>query len=163
VNEWIAMNTMEIYNNTHLVYGFVSEFCTPKSCPEMTAGPKYSYLWEDAHDYVKPTAMPAYQYVEALFLWVSQQLDDDSIFPQTPQPGRVSKNFLPTVKKIWKRLARVYFHIYCHHWKNIVELEAEPHLNTCFKHFFYFAIHYELLALKDFEPVEELVKKIQTD
>eukprot|EP01116_Phalansterium_solitarium_P004884 TRINITY_DN1608_c0_g1_i3.p3 TRINITY_DN1608_c0_g1~~TRINITY_DN1608_c0_g1_i3.p3 ORF type:complete len:110 (-),score=9.74 TRINITY_DN1608_c0_g1_i3:589-918(-) len=37
-SEWVAMNTMEIYNNTHLVYGFVSEFCTPKSCPEMSAG-----------------------------------------------------------------------------------------------------------------------------
>ena len=43
------------------------------------------------------------------------------------------------------------------------ELEAEPHLNTCFKHFYYFALHYELLTLKDFEPVDELVRKINAD
>lgn len=27
----------------------VSDVCTAKECPEMTAGPHYTYLWTDFH------------------------------------------------------------------------------------------------------------------
>jgi hypothetical protein len=39
---------------------------------------------------------------------------------------------------IFKRLFRVYAHIYHSHFQKIVGLGAEAHLNTCFKHFIYF-------------------------
>jgi MOB kinase activator 1 len=39
-DEWIAMNTLEVYNQTSLVFGFVSDFCTHITCPAMTAGSK---------------------------------------------------------------------------------------------------------------------------
>ena len=40
---------------------------------------------------------------------------------------------------IFKRLFRVYAHIYHSHFKNVCGLGEEAHLNTCFKHFMYFA------------------------
>lgn len=65
------------------------------------------------------------------------QLDDPSIFPQTygvAFPG----HFLEDVKTLFKRLFRVYAHIYHSHFKHVCALGAEAHLNTCFKHFMYF-------------------------
>jgi len=47
VNEWIAMNTIELYNTMNLCYGIVSEFCSETTCPQMTAGPKVTYFWAD--------------------------------------------------------------------------------------------------------------------
>jgi len=41
-------------------------------------------------------------------------------------------------KTILKRLFRVYAHIYHQHFKEIVSLGEEAHLNTSFKHFVYF-------------------------
>lgn len=35
LNEWIAMNTIELYNTMNLCYGIVSEFCTDSSCPQV--------------------------------------------------------------------------------------------------------------------------------
>ncbi len=74
--------------------------------------------------YTKPTSVPANQYIELLLTWVSEQLEDETVFPTE---GEFGKKFLPTVKviqnnffrifentsqTILKRLARIYFHIY---------------------------------------------------
>lgn len=56
------------------------------------------------------------------------------IFVGTPFPP----NFKEVVKTIFKRLFRVYAHIYHSHFQKIVSLKEEAHLNTCFKHFILF-------------------------
>ena len=48
------------------------------------------------------------------------------------------KNFLTIAKTILKRLFRVYAHIYHAHFRDVVRLTEEAHLNTSFKHFIYF-------------------------
>ena len=48
------------------------------------------------------------------------------------------KNFVSVVKQIFKRLFRVYAHIYYNHFQKIVSLGEEAHLNTCFKRLFFF-------------------------
>lgn len=49
-------------------------------------------------------------------------------------------NFRDVVKTIFKRLFRVYAHIYHSHFQVIVRLKEEAHLNTCFKHFTLFTL-----------------------
>ncbi|KAJ3143108.1 hypothetical protein HK100_010691 [Physocladia obscura] len=44
-NEWIAANLTDFYSQLNLLYGSVTQFCTPDSCPTMSAGPKFDYLW----------------------------------------------------------------------------------------------------------------------
>jgi len=41
LNEWLAVNTIEFYNEISILYGILVEFCTTESCPIMSAGPKY--------------------------------------------------------------------------------------------------------------------------
>lgn len=65
------------------------------------------------------------------------QMDDPSIFPQhygEPFPPC----FQDVICAIFKRLFRVYAHIYHSHFKHVCALKEEAHLNTCFKHFMYF-------------------------
>ncbi|XP_068634857.1 MOB kinase activator-like 1A isoform X1 [Aristolochia californica] len=137
VNEWLAVNTVDFFNQVNLLYGTLTEFCTPENCPTMTAGPKYEYRWADGVQIKKPIEVSAPKYVEYLMDWIEVQLDDESIFPQklgTPFPS----NFKDVVKTIFKRLFRVYAHIYHSHFQKIVSLKEEAHLNTCFKHFILF-------------------------
>jgi hypothetical protein len=35
---------------------------------------------------------------------------------------------------------------------------AEPHVNTCYKHFFYFVTEFHLLHEKEFEPLKEMTR-----
>jgi hypothetical protein len=46
LNEWLAVNTIEFYNEISILYGTLIEFCTPELCPTMSAGPKsYTFLY----------------------------------------------------------------------------------------------------------------------
>lgn len=65
------------------------------------------------------------------------QLDNQAVFPQE-FTAQFPPNFVDVVRTIFKRLFRVYAHIYHSHFKHVVHLKEEAHLNTCFKHFIYF-------------------------
>jgi len=160
LNEWLAVNTVDFFNEISLLYGTITEFCTPSTCPVMSAGPQYEYLWADGVKVKKPIKVSAPEYVDLLMSWVETQLNDEHIFPLqlgTPFP----KNFLQQhVKVIFKRLFRVYAHIYHSHFQKIVGLGAEAHLNTCFKHFIYFVYEFKLIDPKELEPLKDLIDSL---
>lgn len=69
------------------------------------------------------------------------------------------RNFAQVVKTIFKRLFRIYAHMYHAHFPKIQEFGAEQHLNTCFKHFFYFVYEFRLIDPKEMEPLKDLYDK----
>lgn len=69
--------------------------------------------------------------------------------PGTPFP----RNFLPVVKKILSRLFRVFVHVYIHHFDRITQMGSEAHVNTCYKHFYYFVKEFNLIDTKELEPL----------
>ncbi|KAB2017793.1 hypothetical protein ES319_D08G186500v1 [Gossypium barbadense] len=166
LNEWLAVNTVDFFNQVNLLYGTLTEFCTPENCPTMTAGPKYEYRWADGVQIKKPIEVSAPKYVEYLMDWIESQLDDESIFPQKLEKGSclsmriVSSQFKEVVKTIFKRLFRVYAHIYHSHFQKIVSLKEEAHLNTCFKHFILFTCEFGLIDKKELAPLQELIDSI---
>ena len=40
LNEWLAVNTVDFYNAISILFGTLEEFCTARTCPVMSAGPK---------------------------------------------------------------------------------------------------------------------------
>ncbi|XP_031115413.1 MOB kinase activator-like 1A [Ipomoea triloba] len=159
LNEWLAVNTVDFFNQVNILYGTLTEFCTPSSCPMMTAGPKYEYRWADGVSIKKPIKVSAPKYVDYLMDWIEKQLDDESIFPQklgAPFPP----NFRDVVKTIVKRLFRVYAHIYHSHFQKIIGLKEEAHLNTCFKHFVLFSWEFHLIDKNGLAPLYEIVESI---
>ncbi|KAI9114305.1 hypothetical protein K1719_014533 [Acacia pycnantha] len=38
LNEWLAVNTVDFFNQVNLLYGTLTEFCTPENCWTMSAG-----------------------------------------------------------------------------------------------------------------------------
>jgi MOB kinase activator 1 len=80
LNEWLAVNTIEFYNESknyllrlglvNVLYGILTEFCTNESCPIMSAGPKYEYLWADGKNVKTPLKVSASEYIDFLMAWV---------------------------------------------------------------------------------------------
>ena len=160
LNEWLAVNTIEFYNDINLLYSMLEEFCTKQSCPVMSAGPKYEYLWADGSNVKTPMKVSAGEYIEYLMVWVESQLNNENIFPSTigvPFP----KNFLQVIKVIFKRLFRVYAHIYYTNFPQIVMLGCQNHLNTCFKHFIFFIEKFKLVEAKELAPLADLIQKFR--
>ncbi|KAK2782167.1 hypothetical protein FQN52_001005 [Onygenales sp. PD_12] len=160
LNEWLAVNVVDFYNQINLLYGSITEFCSPQSCPEMKATDEFEYLWQDSENFKRPTKMPAPEYVEHLMAWVQSNIDNEQMFPSrigVPFP----KTFPSLLRQLFKRLYRVYAHIYCHHYPVIVHLGLEPHLNTSFKHYVLFVDEHSLASGKDFwGPLGDLVESM---
>ncbi|KAK2495262.1 hypothetical protein MC885_002619 [Smutsia gigantea] len=152
LSDWVAVHVVDFFNRVNLIYGTISEGCTAQSCPVMSGGPKYEYRWQDDHRFRKPTALPAPQYMDLLLDWIEVQINNEELFPTsvgTPFP----RNFLPVVKKILSRLFRVFVHVYIHHFDRIAQMGSEAHVNTCYKHFYYFVTEFSLIDTKELEPL----------
>ncbi|KFY74697.1 hypothetical protein V499_05305 [Pseudogymnoascus sp. VKM F-103] len=105
-NEWLAVNMVDFYNHINLLYGSITEFCSPQSCPEMKATDEFEYLWQDSENYKRPTKMPAPTYIEHLMVWVQSNIDNEAVFPSrigVPFP----KSFPSMIRQVFKRMYRV--------------------------------------------------------
>lgn len=147
--------TVDFFNQINMLYGTITDFCTEKSCPVMNAGPKYEYHWVDEKS-KKPRKVSAPVYIDHLMTWVQNQLDDETIFPsKIDEP--FCENFIDIIRTIFKRLFRVYAHIYHSHYRVVVqELGEVAHLNASFKHFIYFVKEYKLIDKKELQPLAEV-------
>ena len=147
---------IEAYNTLLVIYGFLQNECKAETCPTMSAGSNYQYLWANEKD-GKTEALSAPVYIEKLFAWVSTQMDDENVFSTS---STYSKNFLPTVKKILSRMFRVYAHIYYQHMNVMQEDAARANLDKCFRIFYYFVDTFKLISEKELLPLQPLIDQL---
>lgn len=160
-DEWIAMNTFMFYQVATNVHNMCSEFCTKESCPQMTAGSKFTYQWADGKKVKKGIAVSAPEYIEYLFDWVYETISDPQIFPQDDDT-KFPKTFRKIVANIYKRLFRLYAHIFHSHFDDFRNNGSEAHLNSSFKHFALFILQFDIVDQKDLMPLENLIQMLLT-
>lgn len=159
LNEWVAINTFIFYEVAVNIYKTCEDVCTKESCPAMTAGKKVTYLWADGKKVKKPIELSAPEYVEKLFDWIFEQMSDPSVFPPDDQT-KFPKHFMKIMKTIFKKLFRLYAHIFYSHFESIQNKGAEAHLNSSFKHLVYFILEFDLVETAELVPLKDLIKKL---
>lgn len=155
--EWYAYNVFDFHRQVSMLFSTISEYCTCKTCPKMTAGSGYQYLWSEGIP--SPIDMPAPNYIWRLLNLIENQLDDENIFPSSqnkPFPDNIEK----IVKNIMKRLFRVYAHFYYHHINHFLQLKVAKELDTSFIHFIRFNNKYKLIQPQQLEPLSNLISNI---
>jgi len=157
LNEWLAVTTVQLFEAVNKIYGICAEYklCTDESCPAMTAGPKFTYLWM----YKKPTKVTAPTYIKEALTACSTSIDDPKIFP-IEDGEKFPKNFLKIIKLIFKRLFRIYGHTFHSHYQEFKAKGVSAHLNTCFKFFVLFALEFDLLTKQEMQPLKKLIIKL---
>ena len=85
---------------------------------------------------------------------------DAEASPPTAPGAPFPSNFRETIGNIFRRLFRVYGHIYHCHMERVVELTFEAHLNSCFKHFAYFVLEFDLIRPEELKPLQSLIDKM---
>mmetsp|Transcript_156911 Transcript_156911/g.273126 ORF Transcript_156911/g.273126 Transcript_156911/m.273126 type:complete len:268 (+) Transcript_156911:96-899(+) len=158
-DEWIAAQVLGIFEEVEFVVSLLDDLCTETSCPAMSAGKQVAYKWQDDEEYKVPTKMPACKYMNLLISYVKKTLGNEQIVPTDGSP--FPKHFKEEMGIILKRLFRVYAHAYLHHFREIRELQAEAHLNFCFKHFMFFVKEFNLVKMEDMAPLAKLMQKFE--
>lgn len=72
---------MYFFNDINHVYNSLSEHCTNISCPIMSAGKKYEFLWADGKTIKTPIKCSAPEYINYLMNWIKSFFDDESFVP----------------------------------------------------------------------------------
>ncbi|CAM0142230.1 unnamed protein product [Umbelopsis sp. WA50703] len=152
--DWITINLLEFFQHTMSLYATIADSCTPSTCPSMTAGSNYEFFW--AQDGKKPIKVSAPHYVDLLRTWVISSLQDGQLIPQ--QPGEpFPKDFLFRIRTIYKRLFRIYAHMYHSHIHQIELLDERLVFDISCKHFIMFAKEFSLIDQNSMAPLSELI------
>uniref|UniRef100_A0A1I7XD91 MOB kinase activator-like 1 n=1 Tax=Heterorhabditis bacteriophora TaxID=37862 RepID=A0A1I7XD91_HETBA len=143
LNEWLAVNIMDVFNQVRMLYGTVVSFCTNESCPQMTAGSKHEYYWKESDRVYDSVILSLFHFtiIKRIFMM------------RRPFP----RNFHQVCESIMKRLFRVYAHVYSSHASKIREQNSTPHLNTSFKQFILFALQFKLIPQTELEPLRPII------
>ncbi len=158
--EWIAMSTINFFNQIRLLINVIGDFCTNESCPKMTAGPHFEFLWHDhrhtgTSDQQQIISCSAPVYIQNMMLWVEALLDDHQLLPLDH-----STTFEYHIKQIYKRMFRFYAHAYYSHYRQIHQLGELDHFNLSFRHFILFSFAFQLLDYRDVRPLSSLVNSL---
>lgn len=156
--EWIALNIFEIFNNLNQFYGVFVEYITPEAYPTMNAGPNTNYLWVDSNG--QSINLPAAHYIEYVLTWISNKLNDQSVFP-TKNGGAFPPNFMKDCKNISRQMFRIFAHIYHNHFDKIIHLSLEAHWNSFFAHFVSFIKEFKLVDRNELQPLLPLINDLE--
>jgi len=154
-NEWLASHTIGFFEHVNLIYGTVSEYCTPSTCPEMVGPGPRQYLWQDEKG--KKLRLSASQYIDYIMTYCQKTINDESIFPTkhgNEFPSNFEANF---IRKMFRLLFHVIAHVYHAHFREIVLLQLHAHLNALFAHFVGFSYTFSLVDEKELEVLEDLI------
>lgn len=80
-NNYCCIEAVDFFNRINLLYGTISDVCTRESCPTMSGGARYEYLWQDGEKYKKPTKLAAPDYMNELMAWIEVRINDENLFP----------------------------------------------------------------------------------
>ena len=99
--------------------------------------------------------MSAPEYIYCLLEWVDRQISDERIIP--PDGVSYRKDFEKLIKVIFKRLFRIFAHIYHRHYGEYHSLNVAQNLNNAFKRFILFVMEFELIDSEHLAPLQKLI------
>lgn len=157
-----------MYNSAARYYGWLSEKCTAKTCPKMTAGSRYfisvqkfpilkifryEFKWTDGKVSKDPETTPAVKYVGYLLDWINFQFKDELLFPNYDGAYYSRSKFIPVVQDIFKRLLRVFAHILVHHLDDLKFGKLDDEFTKYLRHFMDLFERYGILLEEDTRPI----------
>jgi hypothetical protein len=148
LEDWIVLHCIDFLNLMNLLYGLVYEHaCRTESCPRMTAGPAYEFLWNPSNKR-GVERVPAPKYIEFVLAWAEQELYSLADHAANRKSCR----------KLAQRFHRIFAHFYHHHLADLLEMNALAHLNTSYLHFYFFVKEFQLVGAKELEPMRALIE-----
>eukprot|EP00602_Paraphysomonas_sp_CaronLab_P000029 CAMPEP_0185026082 /NCGR_PEP_ID=MMETSP1103-20130426/9842_1 /TAXON_ID=36769 /ORGANISM="Paraphysomonas bandaiensis, Strain Caron Lab Isolate" /LENGTH=188 /DNA_ID=CAMNT_0027559535 /DNA_START=212 /DNA_END=778 /DNA_ORIENTATION=+ len=156
LNEWLAVNTVDFFNEVSLVWGITCDSTMPVFAAGEGFPPGFEYFWADGVKIKNPIRCSSTEYVDYVMTWVEEQINNEQVFP-TSSDNPFPRNYMAVVKQIYTRIFRIFAIIYTHHFSRLEELAAVAHLNTSFKHFCFFIWQFDLVDPRELDALQVIV------
>ena len=166
-HEWMAVHTVDCYNELSLLVGAIVEQLTEDRFPKMRVKGN-EYRWADSQ-HPTPIAVSAPAYFDYVLTWVQANINDEAIFPVSVDVS-FPANFKETVSSMFRRMFRLYAFLYDQLYDDFKAImvdgpegdqaPASAHLNTCFKHFLYFTLEFDLVSDEELSVMQDLIDAI---
>jgi len=158
MNEWLATNIVDFYNEVMLLYDMCSDDAERFTKEGEGFPPQYEYRWaESKNEAAIRCSSP--EYINHVLVWLEDMIHDESVFP-TNDKNKFPSKFDEIASKMLSRIFRIFAIIYHSHFEAIEAHEAASHLNTAFKHFIFFTYEHGMLADKEYKALDEPVKRL---
>ncbi|CAM9343109.1 unnamed protein product, partial [Ectocarpus fasciculatus] len=159
INEWLASNTVDFFNEISLIWGIVNESGVIAQGPGEGFPPGFEYLWADGVTVKTPIRCSAPQYIDYVMTWVEEHINNEAVFPSSPDVP-FPRNYMAVVKSIFTRMFRIFAIIYTHHFSKLEELGAVAHLNTSFKHYLFFIWEFDLVDAREIDALRDIAGEL---
>ncbi|ELW70236.1 RNA exonuclease 1 like protein [Tupaia chinensis] len=151
-NDWVAVHVVDFFNRINLIYGTI---CVPfpknflQICKKILCRLFRVFVHVYIHHFDRVIVMGAEAHVNTCYKHFYYFVTEMNLIDR--------KELEPLIcKKILCRLFRVFVHVYIHHFDRVIVMGAEAHVNTCYKHFYYFVTEMNLIDRKELEPLPNL-------
>ncbi len=123
----------------------------------------YEYMWCDGVTFVQPISIPARTYMKFCLLWTQQQLKDPKVITTAPN-ALYSDNLISTWKMVYRRLLRVYAHLFINHGEDYDKNGVLGSVLQCMlRRFLMYGIESGLTSKKELLPVKQILKKVKRE
>ena len=113
-------------------------------------------MWCDGVTFVNPISVPARTYMKFCLLWTQKQLKDPKVHYSTD-------SFTVWIM-IYRRLLRVYAHLYINHQADFERIGSLGSVLQCMlRRFLLYGIENGLTSKKELVPIKEIYKSIQSE
>ena len=164
---WVVVNLFDYFNDLSALWDVVAK---DASLQNFKAGEGYpsgiEYKWKPSGPNSQPFSVSAPDYVNRTMQWAYETLNDKSLFPDDDDEELCTsiwstKLFATTVSTLFKRIFRVYAILYSSFFNTFDALDLSAELNSCFKHFMFFSLEFQLLQDSEVAVLDIIVKPIK--
>ncbi|GMI02467.1 hypothetical protein TrLO_g42 [Triparma laevis f. longispina] len=164
---WVVVNLFDYFNDLSALWDVVAK---DPSLQNFKAGEGYpsgiEYKWKPSDPKSQPFSVSAPDYVNRTMHWAYETLNDKSLFPDDDDEELCTsiwstKVFASTVSTLFKRIFRVYAILYSSFFQTFDALDLSAELNSCFKHFIFFSLEFQLLQDSEVAVLDIIVKPIK--
>eukprot|EP00929_Paragymnodinium_shiwhaense_P063891 TRINITY_DN31970_c0_g1_i1.p1 TRINITY_DN31970_c0_g1~~TRINITY_DN31970_c0_g1_i1.p1 ORF type:complete len:478 (+),score=79.58 TRINITY_DN31970_c0_g1_i1:111-1544(+) len=153
--DWLAAFALRFHEDISQFSAVVTklEICTAHSCPVMCAGTWANFRWRDRDSTEKPKSVSAPDYQRALLADTFMVLKELLANGRAPYPS----SFRLAMRYMFRRYARVYMHLYLHHFDAIRRRRFDSDLVDSFRLFVHFIAELNLVSDEHLAPVQQIV------
>lgn len=157
-NEWLATQTLAMFDHVNALCGTMSDVCTPVTCSHMSYPGVSKASWVDEKG--KRHHYSAMRYIDSVMSFCEASRKNQALFPT-----KYGASFSPDFESHCRRMTRFLWyccgHLYTKHWEQLAILNLRPQFGLVLAHMSRMAKNYGLMESKEMTSLNNTLQQVR--